>query len=90
MAIVYGFVGYRWRSGSFAPMLPTRARRLRVPLLLRGSRLDVDIQWDRVIYSVRSGDPVTARHYGEEFTVVAGSPVTFLGDFRTHDAEPQH
>jgi alpha,alpha-trehalose phosphorylase len=76
MAAVYGFAGYRWRGREpeFSPMLPTRARRLRFPLLLRGSLLDVEIEEDRVTYSVRSGDQVTARHYGEEFTVACGSP----------------
>jgi alpha,alpha-trehalose phosphorylase len=45
MALVYGFGGYRWRSGGpeFSPILPTRARRLRLQLLLRGSALSVDI-----------------------------------------------
>jgi alpha,alpha-trehalose phosphorylase len=71
MAIAYGFAGYRWRAGrtEFSPMLPTRARRLRLPLLLRGSRLEVDIEEDRVTYRVLSGNPVTAHHYGHEFSL---------------------
>ena len=36
MAVVYAFAGYRWRGRSFAPMLPTRASRLRFPLRLEG------------------------------------------------------
>ena len=48
----------------FSPILPTRARRLRFPLLLRGSLLTIDIEADRVTYRVQSGDAVTARHYG--------------------------
>jgi alpha,alpha-trehalose phosphorylase len=31
MALVYGFAGYRWRGARFAPMLPTRASRVRFP-----------------------------------------------------------
>jgi alpha,alpha-trehalose phosphorylase len=91
MALVYAFAGYRWRTGGpqFSPMLPTRARRLRFPLRLRGSMLDVDIEEDRVTYRVRSGDAVTARHYGQEFTVTAASPVSFPGEYRTHDAGPR-
>jgi alpha,alpha-trehalose phosphorylase len=87
MALVYGFAGYRWRTGKteFAPILPTRARRLRVPLLLRGSLLEVDIEDDRVTYRLRSGSPVTACHYGQEFTVSEGSPTSFDGHYHSRD-----
>jgi len=34
---------------------------------------------------VRSGDPVTAALYGQEFTVSAGSEVTFPGQYRASD-----
>jgi alpha,alpha-trehalose phosphorylase len=90
MAVAHGFAGYRWRAGriEFTPILPTRARRLRVPLLLRGSLLEVDITGDRVTYRLRSGDPVTAYHYGQQFTVSAGSPASFTGLYRTHDGVP--
>jgi alpha,alpha-trehalose phosphorylase len=90
MALVYAFAGYRWRTQppQFSPMLPTRARRLRFPLQIRGSLLEVDIEEHLVTYSVRSGDPVTAQHNGREFTVTAGSPVSFPGDYHTHDAGP--
>jgi alpha,alpha-trehalose phosphorylase len=90
MALVYGFARYLWRrrGAEFSPILPTRARRLRIPLLLRGSMLDVDIEEHRVTYSVRRGGPVTAFHYGSEFTVAPGSPVSFSGEYRTHDAAP--
>jgi alpha,alpha-trehalose phosphorylase len=90
MAIAYGFAGYRWRMGrtEFAPMLPTRARRLRVPFLLRGSRLEVDIEEDRVTYRLLSGNPVTAHHYGQEFTVSVGSPISFAGAYHTRDDLP--
>jgi alpha,alpha-trehalose phosphorylase len=86
MALVYGFAGYRWRRSRFAPMLPTRARRLRFPVLLRGSVLEVDIQPSQVTYSVRSGDAVTAYHYDTEFTAQPGSPVVFHGSYHTSDA----
>ena len=87
MAVVYAFAGYRWRTlgANFSPILPTRARRLRIPLCLRGSLLELDIEEDRVTYRVRSGNPVTAHHYGHEFTVSAGSPVSFPGQYRTRD-----
>jgi alpha,alpha-trehalose phosphorylase len=85
MAVVYGFGGYRWRTRDFAPMLPTRAQRVRFPLRLGGSTLEVTIESDLVTYTARSGDPITARHRGEEFTAKVGQPVTFSGDYRTHD-----
>jgi alpha,alpha-trehalose phosphorylase len=85
MAVVYGFGGYRWRTREFAPMLPTRAQQIRFPLRLQGSVLDVCIEPDLVSYSVRSGEPVTARHRGKEFTAAVGRPITFPGRYRTHD-----
>jgi alpha,alpha-trehalose phosphorylase len=88
LALVGGFGGYRWRGGSpaFRPKLPTRAQRLRFPLRLRGTVLELDIEENRVTYRVRSGGPLTACHYDKEFAVAAGSPVTFPGDYRVHDA----
>jgi alpha,alpha-trehalose phosphorylase len=53
-----------------------------VPLLLRGSLLEVDISEHEVTYRVRSGNPVTACHYGQEFTVSSGSDVSFPGQYR--------
>jgi alpha,alpha-trehalose phosphorylase len=87
MAVVYGFAGYRWRGRipEFFPILARRGRRLRIPLLLRGSQLEVDIEEHQVTYSVRSGNLVTASHYGQEFTVSAGSPVSFPGRYRSGD-----
>ncbi len=86
MAVVQGFAGYRWRGTRFAPMLPTRARRLCFPLQVRGSVLEVDIRPDVVTYAVRSGPPVTAWHHDEQFTVTAGAPVSFPGEYHTRDA----
>ncbi|MEV5551352.1 beta-phosphoglucomutase family hydrolase [Streptomyces sp. NPDC052309] len=85
MAVVYGFGGYRWRTRDFAPMLPTRAQRIRFPLRIGGSMLEVTIEPHLVTYTVRSGDPVTARHRGTEFTAEVGQPVAFPGDYHTHD-----
>ena len=87
MAIVFGFAGYRWRTEvpEFSPILPTRARRLRFPLRLRTSVLEVDIEAHNVTYRLKRGDPVNARHYGKDFTVAMESPVSFDGDYRTTD-----
>ncbi|MBO0708680.1 MAG: glycoside hydrolase family 65 protein, partial [Candidatus Dormibacteraeota bacterium] len=90
MALVYGFAGYRWRGRrpQFSPILPTRARRLRIPLLLQGSLLDIEIEEDRVTYSLRRGGPLTAYHRDQMFTVAPGAPVSFAGRYRTYDASP--
>jgi alpha,alpha-trehalose phosphorylase len=87
MAVVYGFAGYRWRTDvpEFSPMLPTRSHRLRFPLLLGGSLLDVDIEEEVVTYRVRSGGPITARHDGRRFTVSTDVPVSFPGRYHTRD-----
>jgi alpha,alpha-trehalose phosphorylase len=90
LALVYAFAGYRWRSSvpEFSPILPTRGRRVRFPLRIRGSVLQVDIEEHRVTYSVLVGGPMTARHCGTEFSVGIGSPVSFAGRYRTHDDGP--
>lgn len=85
LALVQGFAGYRWRGTEFSPMLPTRVRRLRFPLTLRGSVLEVDVREHEVTYRLRSGEPVTARHRGERFTVSVDAPVSFPGEYRTRD-----
>jgi alpha,alpha-trehalose phosphorylase len=87
LAVVYAFAGYRWRSSGaeFSPILARRCRRLCIPLLVRGSLIDVDIEEHQVTYSLRSGKPVTAYHYGQEFTVSVGCPVSFAGQYRTTD-----
>jgi alpha,alpha-trehalose phosphorylase len=85
MAVVYGFGRYRWRTTEFAPILPTRARRLRFCLRLRGSVLEVDIEERAVTYSIKHGPPLTVRHYGTDVTVAPGAPRSFPGNYRTHD-----
>jgi alpha,alpha-trehalose phosphorylase len=87
MAVVYGLGGYRWRARhpELSPVLARRGRHLRIPLLLRGSQLEIDVEEHQVTYSVRGGNPVTASHYGQEFTVSAGSPVSFPGQYRSGD-----
>jgi alpha,alpha-trehalose phosphorylase len=90
MATVYGFAGYRWRTRGpeFAPILPTRVRRVRFPLMLHGSALEVDVEEHQVTYRLKGGEPVTAHHYGHAFTVSTDEPVTFPGQYRTSDAPP--
>ncbi|MFC0707702.1 glycosyl hydrolase family 65 protein [Cellulomonas uda] len=88
MALVQGFAGYRWRGTRFNPMLPTRGRRLRFPLRIRGSVLEVSIEPRRVTYAVLSGPPVSGDHRDVPFTAAQGSPVSFTGVFQTSDGAP--
>ena len=88
MALVQGFAGYRWRGTRFNPMLPTRGRRLRFPLRIRGSVLEVSIEPRRVTYAVLSGPPVSGHHRDVPFTAAQGSPVSFTGVFQTSDGAP--
>jgi alpha,alpha-trehalose phosphorylase len=89
MSLVFGFGGFRWRTDgiTFRPMLPTRARRLRFPMLVRDSLLRVTIDVHEVTYTLESGDPLELRHYDEVVTVSAGAPVTFAGEFHTRDTD---
>jgi len=89
MSLVMGFGGFRWRRGgiSFRPMLPTRARRLRFPMMLLGSRLRVDIEAHAVTYTLEAGESLEISHYDEPFTLTVGTPMTFEGEFHTHDAQ---
>lgn len=91
MGLVYGFGGYRLRGKrpEFSPILPTRARRLRIQLLLRGSLLDIEIQEDRVTYCLHRGETLTASNRGEQFTVAQEEPMSFSGRYRTYDGNPQ-
>jgi alpha,alpha-trehalose phosphorylase len=89
MSLVFGFGGFRWRAGGvrFRPMLPTRARRLRFPMLIGQNQLRVDIQAHAVTYTLEWGTSLELGHYDEVFTLEVGSPVTFAGDFHTRDTE---
>ena len=75
-----GFGGLRVCSGELAldPGLPAGINRLCFGLRWHGMRLTVEVQPDRVTYSLRDGADasLTLRHAGEELTVTVGEPVT--------------
>ena len=89
MSLIFGFGGFRWREGGvrFRPMLPTRARRLRFPLLIGQNQLRVDIEARQVTYTLESGTSLELGHYDDTFIVRPGSPVTYPGEFHTRDSE---
>ena len=77
MALVYGFGGLRDFDGhiSFDPLLPSDWSRLCFPLLVRGSRLVVDLTPGCLTLRVAEGDPLTVTVRGERFTLALDEPV---------------
>jgi alpha,alpha-trehalose phosphorylase len=73
IATVCGFGGLRDEDGtmSFAPRLPERLDRIAFCLVFRGRRVAVEIKSEGTNYSLRAGDPVTIRHFGEEVELTA-------------------
>lgn len=78
LALVYGFAGmtHCGEQLCFRPRLPHRVHRMRFPVRVRNTVVEVDIQQDVVTYVVRSGDPISITHDGQEFQVAVGSPVS--------------
>jgi alpha,alpha-trehalose phosphorylase len=79
-ALVAGFGGLREDQGrlSLAPQLPDRINRLSFTVRWHGLRLGVDIQPDRVTYTLRDGTDASLafRHNGNDVTVTTGKPIT--------------
>ena len=79
-ALVAGFGGLREYEGllSFAPQLPDRINRLSFTVRWHGLRLEVDIEPDRVTYTLRDGTDASLafRHNGKDATVTTGKPIT--------------
>jgi alpha,alpha-trehalose phosphorylase len=78
IAAVAGFGGLRdhGETLAFKPRLPAELSRLEFGLMYRGSWLRVEVRQGQTTYSLRSGDPLTVTHYGEEITVATDAPVT--------------
>ncbi len=78
IAAVAGFGGMRDHGErlSFRPRLAGSVTRLRFRLIFHGSRLLVDVDHERAVYTLRRGEPLELDHYGESFTVAADQPVT--------------
>ena len=77
MVFTYGFGGLRDYDGmlSFRPQRPPEARSsLRFPLTYRGRMLDVEINPDSAIYTMREGEELVIRHEGELVTLTGAKP----------------
>jgi len=81
MVFVYGFAGMRDHRGelSFNPQLPERLDRVRFSLTLKKQVMEVDIDQNSAVYSLRRGnDGLTLQHQGEKVTLTPESPVRSL------------
>jgi alpha,alpha-trehalose phosphorylase len=76
IALVAGFGGFRHWKGtvSFAPRLPEGLTRLAFTLLIRGSRLRVEITGTQASYERLDGEPLSVLHHGEQLELAAGTP----------------
>jgi len=78
IAAVCGFGGMRDHDGNleFAPRLPEALDRIAFRVKWRGRLLAVEIRAGEATYEIGEGEALLLRHYGEEFEVAPGSPVT--------------
>ncbi|MFV0466810.1 MAG: glycoside hydrolase family 65 protein [Lachnospiraceae bacterium] len=69
MAVVYGFAGLRLKEKGlyFAPSLPSQWSGYRFKLTYRGSKILVDINNDRALYTLISGNAQRMYLYGTEY-----------------------
>ena len=73
LVAVAGFGGMRDHLGklTFHPRLPDSLTRLQFRLMFRGRSLLVEVDSEHARYKLRSGDPLTIEHHGEEHQVTA-------------------
>lgn len=90
LALVYGFAGMRDHGGdiSFAPCLPADWRRLRFCLLIRGTRLAVEIRQGETRYRLCQGESLSFSHVGEALTLTAAAPEARRPNPRPAAVEP--
>jgi alpha,alpha-trehalose phosphorylase len=76
IAAVLGFGGFRDHGGefSFAPRLPPHIERLAFRLVLRGSRLRVEVVAREARYELLAGEALELRHGDTRFTLEPGTP----------------
>jgi len=78
MVLVYGFAGMRDFDGNvtFRPRLPDGVVRLRFPLTVRGSRIEISIEDGTTTYTLMEGDEITIGHCGADVVLRPGVPET--------------
>jgi alpha,alpha-trehalose phosphorylase len=90
LALTYGFAGMRDRGGriSFKPRLPDDWSRLTFPLMIRGQRLQVDIEHPATTYRLMEGEELTIHHDGETITMSRATPAVTRPN-RPPEVEPE-
>jgi alpha,alpha-trehalose phosphorylase len=79
MALVNGFAGLRDIEGHdlrFLPRLPVDWEAMSFRLIVRGSRLEVEMTTEATTYRLLDGAPLSLISDGERFTVSTGAPIT--------------
>jgi alpha,alpha-trehalose phosphorylase len=78
IALVAGFGGLRYRSGTlaFAPRLPEGLTRLAFTIMFRGQKVHAEITRTKTKYSLADGEPIEIVHDGEKLTLAADKPLT--------------
>jgi alpha,alpha-trehalose phosphorylase len=78
IALVAGFGGLRYRSGTlaFAPRLPEGLTRLAFTIMFRGQKVHTEITRTKTKYSLADGEPIEIVHDGEKLTLAADKPLT--------------
>jgi alpha,alpha-trehalose phosphorylase len=76
LAAVAGFGGMRHHGTTliFKPRLPRELMRLSFGLGFRGRQLRVEVKQKEATYTLRAGEPLDVRHYGEQVSVSAEEP----------------
>jgi alpha,alpha-trehalose phosphorylase len=76
-ALVYGFGGMRDHNGTltFDPRLPTDWPRLTFRLQVRGSRLLVEVERERITFTLCEGEALEVSVRGQRVTVTEAGPV---------------
>ncbi|HEY1538076.1 MAG TPA: glycosyl hydrolase family 65 protein [Solirubrobacteraceae bacterium] len=79
MALVNGFAGLRDIEGHdlrFAPRLPVDWQSMSFRLIVRGSRLEIEMTGEATTFRLLDGEPLSLISDGEQFTVSVDAPVT--------------
>lgn len=81
-ALVYGFAGLRDYNGviTFDPRLPASWHALSFKITVRGTRVRVELEADKIAFQIESGDSAEFAVRGQPVTVTAAEPVTVALD----------
>ena len=69
MAVVYGFLGLRVKESGFyfRPVLPEKWNRIRLNLCLRGSQIEICVDREKCMFTLKTGEPVDLYVYDSPY-----------------------